>query len=188
MVRRIASAAVVTVALLAAYGCGSSGGDTSVDAGLRRDRTVQPAANETSSSVANANGQKTVKYHGVEFDVPADWPVHDLATEPNTCVRFDVNAVYLGHPSEDMDCPAGLVGRADAVLVEPADSNGHGRADDAPAGVNASGLGVRVVDDHAAASALDATIPSANVDVTVTYRDSDATAHEILGSFREVAP
>ena len=44
--------------------------------------------------------------------VPGDWPVFDLAADPSTCVRFDVHAVYLGHPGADMNCPAGLVGRA----------------------------------------------------------------------------
>jgi hypothetical protein len=184
VVRRIVSAAVVTVALAAAYGCGTSGSDTSVDAGLHRNRTLQPA-DAASSVTPNANGQKTVTYHGVQFDVPADWPVHDLATDPNTCVRFDVNAVYLGHPSVNMDCPAGIIGRADAVLVEPADGNAGGRADEASAGATASGVALRVADDHAA-SALDANIPSADVDVTLTYRDADTTAQQILGSFREV--
>ena len=62
---------------------------------------------------------RTVAYHGLEFDVPGSWPVYDLDADPSTCVRFDVNAVYLGHPGADMQCPAGIVGRADAVLVEP---------------------------------------------------------------------
>jgi hypothetical protein len=188
VVRRIASAAVVAVALLAAYGCGASGSDTSVGTDLHRDRAVQPAAADDTT----AGGLKTVTYQGVEFDVPADWPVHDLAAEPTTCVRFDVNAVYLGHPSPDMDCPAGLVGRAEAVLVEPVDGNGHGR-DDAAAGTGdvaaatASGLEVQVAGDGAATSEVDATIPSAGVSVTLTYRDTDATAQQILGSFRTVA-
>ena len=30
---------------------------------------------------------------------------------PSTCVRFDVHAVYLGHPGADMACPAGIIGR-----------------------------------------------------------------------------
>jgi hypothetical protein len=185
-VRRIVSAAVVTVALAAAYGCGSSGSDTSIDAGIRRNVALQPAADDTGSSAVNANGLKTVRYQSVEFDVPADWPVHDLAAEPNTCVRFDVNAVYLGHPSEDMDCPAGLVGRADAVLVEPVDGDRHGGADDAPVGASATGLAMHVANDGPSAKQLEATVPSANVRVTLPYRDSDAAAQQILGSFREV--
>ncbi len=184
MVRRIASAAFVAVALLAAYGCGSSGIDTSVGTDVHRNRGVQPAAADD----ATPQGLKTVTYQGVEFDVPADWPVHDLAAEPTTCVRFDVNAVYLGHPSADMDCPAGLVGRAEAVLVEPIDGNGHERDDAANTGgvaaTAASGLELQVAGDGAATSEVDATIPTAGVSVTLTYRDTDATAQQILGSFR----
>jgi hypothetical protein len=189
VVRRIASAAVVAVALLAAYGCGTSGNDTSVGTGHRRDRAVQPAAADDTGA---PQGLKTVTYQGVQFDVPAEWPVHDLAAEPTTCVRFDVNAVYLGHPSADMDCPAGLVGRAEAVLVEPADGNGHGQSDAASSGgvaaTSASGLELQVASDGAATSQVDATIPSAGVSVTLTYRDTDATAQQILASFRTVAP
>ncbi len=44
MLRRIASAAIVGAALLAAFGCGSSGNDASVDSGTSRERTVSPAA------------------------------------------------------------------------------------------------------------------------------------------------
>ena len=59
---------------------------------------TEPAAD----SVVDANGVRTVSYHGVEFDVPAEWPVYDLAADPTTCVRFDQHAVYLGHPGADM--------------------------------------------------------------------------------------
>ena len=96
-----------------------------------RARCTQPTASWT------PNGVRTVSYHGVEFDVPAGWPVYDLAADPTTCVRFDVHAVYLGHPGADMSCPATVIGRADAVLVEPVDGStpadgrsirrGHGR-------------------------------------------------------------
>ena len=121
--------------------------------------------------------------------MPGDWPVYDLAADPSTCVRFDVHAVYLGHPGADMNCPSGLVGRADAVLVQPTEgerhrgSQGSDDASDAAA-ATASGLEVQVATDSAAASEVAADVPSAGVSVTLTYQDSDATAQQILQSFR----
>jgi hypothetical protein len=172
------SVAIVAAALLAAYGCGSGANDASVKSGVGRAH-VAPAANDNVS----ASGLRTVTYHGVEFDVPAAWPVHNLDADPTTCVRFDVNAVYLGRPGADMSCPAGVVGRADAVLVEPADGNANAASGDVAAST-ATGLSVQVASDAAASSEIDAGIPSAGVDVTVTYADSDVTAQQILQSFR----
>jgi len=185
VLRRIASCAVAGAALLAAFGCGGGGNDASVGTGTS-DRAVAPAA-DAPSTVA-ANGLQTVTYHGVQFDVPADWPVLDLAADPTTCVRFDVHAVYLGHPGEDMNCPAGLVGRADAVLVEPTEGERHrgaqsGDASDVAA-ATASGLEVQVASDGAATSEVAADVPTAGVSVTITYNESDASARQILQSFR----
>jgi hypothetical protein len=188
VLRRIASAAVVGAALLAAFGCGGGGNDASVRAGTH-DRVV-PAADAPADPTATvaATGLQTVTYQGVQFDVPADWPVHDLAAEPSTCVRFDVHAVYLGHPGADMDCPAGLVGRADAVLVEPSEGERH-RGSQRPdsddvAAATATGLEVQVASDGAAVSEVAADVPSAGVSVTITYNESDATAQQILQSLR----
>jgi len=45
-----------------------------------------------------------------------------------------------------------------------------------------------VANDGSTTSEVAATIPSAGVDVTLTYRDSDAIAQQILRSFRTVTP
>jgi hypothetical protein len=187
VLRRIASVAVVGAALLAAFGCGGGGNDASVGAGISRDRTIAPA--QESSSTVGANGLRSVTYRGVQFDVPGEWPVYDLAADPSTCVRFDVHAVYLGRPGDDMNCPAGLVGRADAVLVEPTDGRHHPESqggDDAGdvAAATASGLEAQVATDRAVASEVAADFPSAGVSVTLTYNESDATVQQILQSFR----
>jgi hypothetical protein len=191
VVRRIASAAVAGAALLAAFGCGGGGNQAHVDSGSSREHVAAAAeaTDTTDPSGATSSGLQTVTYRGVEFDVPADWPVHDLEAQPATCVRFDVHAVYLGHPSADMSCPAGLVGRADAVLVEPTEGQRHRgsqRGSDAPdvAAATATGLEVQVAASGAVASEVAADVPSAGVSVTLTYRDTDATAQRILQSFR----
>ncbi|WP_377273164.1 glycoside hydrolase domain-containing protein [Peterkaempfera sp. SMS 1(5)a] len=79
------------------------------------------AAAPASAPAAPAKG---VSYHGYHVRVPGNWPVIDLAAHPDTCVRFDQHAVYLGHPTDagQASCPAGLVGRSDALLIEPLDA------------------------------------------------------------------
>jgi hypothetical protein len=62
---------------------------------------------------------KTVVYGGYEFQVPTGWPVYRLDEHPQTCVRYDVHAVYLGTPGPDMKCPAGLIGRTQTVSFIP---------------------------------------------------------------------
>ena len=188
MLRRIASAAIAGAALLAAFGCAGGGNDTNVSAATA-DKQIAPAAEGDASSAVDASGLRTVTYQGVQFDVPADWPVHDLAADPTTCVRFDVHAVYLGHPGADMDCPAGIIGRADAVLVEPTEGSHRGGRDAETSSADVSaltagGLEVQVASDGAAVSEVAADVPSAGVTVTLTYLDSDATAQQILQSFR----
>ncbi len=78
-----------------------------------------------SSSAALAAGSedaqgasKTVAYLGYNFAVPASWPI--IHVTPTTCVRFDRHAVYLGAPGSSQDCPTGLLGTTEAILMQPA--------------------------------------------------------------------
>ena len=74
------------------------------------------------AGVASARSRqplKTVTYRGYAVAVPRSWPVFDLSRDPHTCVRFDRNAVYLGTPGPDQNCPANAVGRTEAILIEP---------------------------------------------------------------------
>jgi Rv2525c-like, glycoside hydrolase-like domain len=75
-----------------------------------------PAVPAKSKSTA---GTKTVVYDRYEFQVPSDWPVYRLDEHPQTCVRYDIHAVYLGSPGTDMRCPARLAGRTQTVSVVP---------------------------------------------------------------------
>ena len=61
---------------------------------------------------------KAVRFGGYTIDVPANWPVYRLDSNPTTCVRFDRNAVYLGRPGPDQVCPAHLVGRAATISLQ----------------------------------------------------------------------
>ncbi len=62
---------------------------------------------------------KTIRYHGYAVTVPRSWPVFDLAHRPQTCVRFNRHALYLGVPATDQVCPATAIGRTEAILIEP---------------------------------------------------------------------
>ncbi len=73
------------------------------------------------SGPAAAGGRPagTVRYLGAAFTVPRGWRVIDLAAHPHQCVRFDRHVLYLGSPGPVQDCPAGLVGTTEAMLVQP---------------------------------------------------------------------
>ncbi|MDX6343970.1 MAG: hypothetical protein QOH87_4108, partial [Trebonia sp.] len=77
------------------------------------------AASRKAASGKAAPAMKTVAYEGYDFQVPASWPVYRLDKHPQTCVRYDVHAVYLGTPGPDMRCTAGLVGRTQTVSLIP---------------------------------------------------------------------
>jgi hypothetical protein len=61
---------------------------------------------------------RAVAYHGVTVRIPRSWPVFRLRGS-RTCVRFNRHALYLGVPAAQQLCPAGSVGRSEAILLEP---------------------------------------------------------------------
>jgi Domain of unknown function (DUF1906) len=66
------------------------------------------------------SGTATIDYLGHAFTVPASWRIVDLAKNPADCVRFDTNAVYLGTPGTQADCPATGIGQStEAMLIQP---------------------------------------------------------------------
>ncbi|MGE0067430.1 MAG: DUF1906 domain-containing protein, partial [Solirubrobacterales bacterium] len=76
------------------------------------------------SAAAFAAAPAGAAARGVEFDgkrvqVPASWPVYRLAQHPGMCVRLDRRAVYLGTPAAQQRCPATVIGKQRAILVEP---------------------------------------------------------------------
>jgi hypothetical protein len=64
-------------------------------------------------------GGRVVRYHGYRIAVPAGWPVYRLGPASTTCVRFNRHAVYLGQPGANQRCPPNVLGRTEAILVEP---------------------------------------------------------------------
>jgi hypothetical protein len=83
-----------------------------------------PVSGVHSAATKTVTATKTVEYQGYEISVPATWPVFQLDNDPTRCVRYDINAVYLGTPGASQLCPAGLVGRTQTVSI--ATSSGSG--------------------------------------------------------------
>ena len=106
------------------------------------------------------------------------------SNDATRCVRFDVHAVYLGHPGADMRCPAALVGRTDAVLVEPDDQMAGTAAAQAISPLNVNGMPVQVNPAARDMLEFDVRVPSLGVVATLTFGADDATAQAILNSFR----
>ena len=67
-------------------------------------------------------GLQSVSYAGYHFEIPSSWPVFDLASQPLTCVRFDLHAVYLGSPGANQNCPSWLLGTTEALVIGPGPS------------------------------------------------------------------
>ena len=59
--------------------------------------------------------------------------MYRLDEHPQTCVRYDVHAVYLGTPGPDMRCAAGLIGRTQTVSFIPGQGARAGAGRRAPA-------------------------------------------------------
>jgi hypothetical protein len=71
------------------------------------------------SAEKKTTAMKAVIYRGYEFQVPASWPVYRLDEHPTFCVRYDLNAVYLGTPGANEHCPAAVIGRTPTITVIP---------------------------------------------------------------------
>ncbi|MFE6870737.1 glycoside hydrolase domain-containing protein [Kitasatospora sp. NPDC057692] len=117
----------------------------------------------TAQAAPAADPLKNVSYLGHAFSVPENWPVVDLTTDPTACVRFDRHAVYLGTPGAEQNCPAGLTGRTEALLVEPA-------ADGGAAGTTVNALGHEVVAE------------APGIRATGTYDTDQALVRRVLAS------
>jgi hypothetical protein len=141
---------------------------------------VAVAGTVTTAKSAMSESTKQVTYKGYRIEVPDSWRVVDLARDPNACVRFDVHAVYLGHPGSQAACPSRVVGRTDALLLEPIDRISRGRASGAaawaPKGRAAAHVPARA--DHE----VTVGVTQAGVLVTASYGDDLATVDGIVSS------
>lgn len=151
---------------------------------------ARPASDATTALTGNAaltgdaaplRAPRVVEYRGLRIPVPAGWEVHRLDQDPSRCVRFDRRAVYLGRPGPQPDCPSRLVGRTDAVHIQPA---GDGRASRTV--VHAEKLATlriaRTVDREARL-----TLPEAGVTITGVYGTDPSRLQRLLRGTRLTA-
>jgi hypothetical protein len=109
-------AAVAVMVGYAFGGIGSGIGHQHDVSDVRLTAAIQSVPKKTTAKAAKTT-MKSVEYRGYAIKVPASWPVYQLSQDPDQCVRYDVNAVYLGTPGPNQNCPAHLVGRADTVSI-----------------------------------------------------------------------
>jgi Domain of unknown function (DUF1906) len=114
-------------------------------------------------AAASPGAGQTVSYQGYSFQVPAGWPVIRVGPSSTTCVRFDRHAIYLGDPGVNQDCPAGLLGTTEAILVQPAAGQAAASAAEDPV-------------------ARKITVLSPGIEVTATYDAGRAQVAAVLAS------
>jgi Domain of unknown function (DUF1906) len=131
----------------------------------------------------SAAAGQTLSYHGERFEVPAAWTVHDLATDPSTCVRFDRHAVYEGQAGADPSCPSRLFGVTEAVQVAPLDQITESQAGPDLTATTIGGQAALTGADEAVTHRLVAVFPGAGVIATVSFGTDAAVARQVLASF-----
>ncbi len=130
------------------------------------------------ASARQPHPMKTVRYSGYVVHVPRSWPVYDLRSRRSVCVRFNRHAVYLGTPTADQRCPSHVVGRTEAILLEPLSASVAGSG-------GAVGHAVRAVSASGAqrgqGSAGQLAIPHHGVLVIATWGNDSAVISRALG-------
>jgi Domain of unknown function (DUF1906) len=142
------------------------------------------AASARSASAGPDGGAwRTVAFDGVRLRVPGSWPVINLARHPRACPRLDVHAVYLGAPGPDPVCPASLQGKTAAVTVQRVDADGPDLRQATRAAV-VGGRAARTNTDAAVTHAIIDILPSAGVEVSLSFGGSGALARSIQRTIR----
>jgi Domain of unknown function (DUF1906)/Fibronectin type III domain len=132
-------------------------------------------------------GWRTLGYRGATFDVPDAWPVYNLAADPSRCVRFEVHAVYLGATGPQPACPAGLVGRADGLQVQPLADAPQVEVARAVVPATLNGEAARIDPGGATLGATVVVLPRPGLLISVFRGPATSVADRVLGSFRTAA-
>jgi Domain of unknown function (DUF1906) len=154
-------------------------------------KALSGRAGKASKKASSKTGEKTISYGGLEVSVPARWPVYWLNKDPNRCVRYDQNAVYVGTPGVNQDCPAGLIGRDDTISIAgPAAGNAPLKAgrqalvEGKPVAALTPGTIVQDPSLHEFAVAMPAAAPS----VDATYGTDPTLVERALATIRQIKP
>ncbi len=142
-------------------------------------------AGRTSASASPASELwTTITYGRVAFSVPASWPVIDLRLQPTACIRFDRPGVFLGPQDQQPDCPAWLVGRTNAVSVQPLDGQSVARARFPKHATQINGEPAFRGLATETGGSLVAAFPQLGVLATVSFGADRGLSERILASFR----
>src|SRR5580704_10516435 len=187
--------AAVTVMVGCAFGGIVSGVGHQRDiSGVRLTAAIQSITNRTAAKAA-APAMKTVEYRGYAIRVPATWPVYSLSKDPAQCVRYDVNAVYLGTPGPNPDCPAHVVGRADTVSIGGAATPGQRSTPvrtDLPAALGARRAGKNMpavpgtIMQNTQLRELSVAMPGSAPAITATYGTSPDEIMQVLAGVHQI--
>lgn len=146
----------------------------------------------------------TIDYDGYSITVPSSWPVFHLDTDPSRCVRYDIDAVYLGNPGANQNCPATLIGRAQTITITGAGVSGTPQAEYQRAAVAQGGLGIapppsslgsRIASVPSTLSGLDqysqlhefqGAVSHSHLSVTGTYGASSEAVENIIRGLRKL--
>ncbi len=155
-----------------------------------------------------ASGMQTVTYYGYSVTVPASWQVFHLDSDPGQCVRYDINAVYLGSPGANQNCPSNLMGRAETITITPAGVSGSssqasGGAQSAAAqgglvqapppsesgrAISAKASSFSRMSQYSQENELRGSVASSDLSVTATYRSDPAPVTRYLSSLHRDRP
>jgi hypothetical protein len=135
------------------------------------------------AAAPDARAWRSVSFDGISLRVPASWPVLDLARHPSDCPRLDVHAVYLGGAGPHPACPPGLIGRTEAVQIQPASPQSPDvRAATRP--VTLAGRRWLTNQDATVTHTITDVLPSASMQVSVSYGTNRALALRIGSTIR----
>jgi hypothetical protein len=136
-----------------------------------------------SAQPAAAAGWHTVSYGRVSISVPVGWPVTDLGQHPKVCPRLDRHAVYLGTPGPDPVCPAVASGKAGSVQILPVSATSPDDHNASTPG-SADAISVRTNSDQSVSHTIIEIIPSAGMEVSLSYGRDLATIKKIQASIK----
>ena len=170
--------------------------------GAPADHTKGAPAGGTTPTAASK--LKTIEYDGYSIEVPSSWPVFHLDADPSQCVRYDINAVYLGNPGANQNCPSNLIGRAQTITITDAGVSGTPPALYQRAAVAHGGLGAGLpassarsrvssvpstlswLDQYSQQQEFQGSVARSDVSVTGTYADDPAQVENIIRDMRKL--
>ena len=192
---RLRCSAVVATAIAGVVlaACGSSGpsvgarpgqsATTTSSSGTSTTTTVTTAPSATTPTTAVPANLQRISFQGLVFEAPKAWPVYTLSADPTRCVRYDVNAVYLGQEGPTPSCPANPIGHLDTVQVAPINAQTQSLTMPATLAETLNGLSVRVDPNATTDGAFTIVFPSLQL-VAVVTTHSLATDEQIVASFQ----